>query len=177
MKQFLLYVWEILELVIIAGVTVFIIRTFFAQPFLVSGASMSDNFNSGDYLIVDEITYQFESPQRSDVIVFRYPENPSTFYIKRIIGLPREHVVIKNSEVFVNNNKLEETYLDNGIKTSGDVDIILDNDEYFVLGDNRYHSYDSRSWGSVPKKNIIGFARMRLFPFNVVGILKRPTYQ
>ncbi|MEK9183740.1 MAG: signal peptidase I [Patescibacteria group bacterium] len=177
MKQFLLYVWEILELVIIAGVTVFVIRTFFAQPFLVSGASMSNNFNGGDYLIVDEITYQFESPQRGDVIVFRYPEEPSTFYIKRIIGLPEEHVVIKNSEVFVDDNKLKEEYLNEDIKTSGDTDIILSNGEYFVLGDNRYHSYDSRSWGPVSRKNIIGFARMRLFPFNVVGVLKRSAYQ
>lgn len=174
MKQFLLYIWEILELVIIAGVTVFVIRTFFAQPFLVSGASMSNNLNSGDYLVIDEITYRFQAPQRSDVIVFRYPIEPKTFYIKRIIGLPSEHVRIKDSEVFVNDVKSEEKYLDEDIKTSGDVDVVLGGNEYFVMGDNRYHSYDSRNWGSVPRKNIIGLARIRLFPFNVVGVLKRP---
>mgnify|MGYP001562644230 FL=1 len=137
---------------------------------------MSTNFNGGDYLVVDEITYQFQQPQRSDVIVFRYPIEPKTFYIKRIIGLPGEHVEVKNSEVFINSSKLEEKYLDEDVRTSGDVDVVLESNEYFVIGDNRYHSYDSRNWGPVPGKNIIGLARVRLFPFNNIGVLRRPAY-
>ena len=176
MKQFLLFLWELAEMVIIAGVTVFIIRTFLAQPFLVSGASMSENFKSGDYLVVDELTYQFEKPERGDVVVFRYPGDPKTFYIKRAVGLPSERVTIKGGYVFINEKKIQESYLTSDTQTFGDVDLLLKEDEYFVLGDNRNHSFDSRSWGPLMRTNIVGLARLRLFPVNAIGILERPAY-
>ena len=160
----------------IAGVTVFVIRYFLAQPFLVSGASMAANFNSGDYLVVDEITYRFDGPKRGDVIVFRYPNDPGTFYIKRIVGLPGEKIKVEDGSVYVDGKKIEEPYLGEEVKTLGDADIVLGESKYFVLGDNRYHSFDSRSWGLLDKKHIVGLARLRLFPFNAIGILDRPAY-
>ncbi|OGY67739.1 MAG: signal peptidase I [Candidatus Zambryskibacteria bacterium RIFCSPLOWO2_01_FULL_45_43] len=172
MKAFLLALWEVAEVVIVAVIAVLIIRTFLIQPFLVSGASMEPNFNSGNYLIIDEITYSFREPKRGEVIVFRYPENPSTFYIKRVVGLPNEKVTIGKGIVSVVGGNdaivLDEPYLPAGLKTSGNISVTLSGSEYFVLGDNRNYSYDSRSWGALPKENIIGVARLRLYPLNRV---------
>ncbi len=170
MKSFLLAIWEVLEVVVVAVATVFIIRTFLIQPFLVSGASMEPNFSSGDYLLIDEISYRMREPQRGEVVVFKYPDNPSVYYIKRIIGLPGERVVIKEGGITVYNSqnpeglKVDEGYLVAGIRTSGRVDVVLDDSHYFVLGDNRNYSFDSRSWGPLPEEDIIGLARLRLLP-------------
>lgn len=176
MKQFLRNLWEVLQVVLIAGVTVFIIRTFIVQPFLVSGTSMEPNFASGNYLLVDEVTYRFEDPQRGDVIVFRYPGDQKTFYIKRIIGLPGEHVMIVNGQIIVDGMTLNEYYLSKDLKTIGTVDRELREDEYFVLGDNRYYSFDSRQWGILPKKNIVGIVRLRLFPLSKIGLFGTVVY-
>ncbi len=144
------------------------------QPFLVSGASMEPNFGSGNYLIIDEVTYRFREPERGEVIVFRYPDNPSTYYIKRIVGLPGEKVEIRKGSVYIFNNEypegflLEESYLPLEAKTPGTAMAELSPYEYFVLGDNRNYSYDSRSWGNLPKENIIGIARLRLLPITEV---------
>ena len=174
MKSFLLAAWEVLEVVLVAVATVFLIRNFLMQPFLVSGASMEPNFNSGNYLIIDEVTYRLRPPQREEVIVFKYPDNPSVYYIKRIVGLPGEKVEIKNGSVYISNKEnpngflFKEDYLPPGLKTSGNISKSLDDNEYFVLGDNRNYSYDSRSWGKLDKKFIIGIARLRLLPINKV---------
>jgi len=160
--------------VLIAVVTVFLIRTFLIQPFLVSGASMEPNFGSGNYLIIDELTYRLREPERGEVVVFKYPNNPSTYYIKRIVGLPGEKVEIKEGSVYIFNSehpdglRLEEEYLPFNVNTSGSVSTSLSDSEYFVLGDNRSYSFDSRSWGSLQKKYIIGLARLRLLPINQV---------
>ncbi len=181
MKSFFYSLWEIFEISLIALVSVFIIRTFLIQPFLVSGASMEPTFSSGDYLLIDEISYRFREPERGEVAVFRYPGNEKVFYIKRIIGLPGERLVFKDGRIVVYNNAnpdglaLKETYLPGDIKTSGD-GVVLDNDEYFVMGDNRYFSFDSRSWGSLKKAEIIGLARWRLWPFNKVSAMEKPAY-
>jgi|SRR3989344_7036370 len=169
MKSFLLALWEVLEVVLVAVATVFFIRAFLIQPFLVSGASMEPNFGSGNYLIIDELTYQLREPKRGEVVVFRYPENPSVYYIKRIVGLPGEEIRIQKGLVEVkeksgNKFTLEENYLTAGLKTSGNISKALGLNEYFVMGDNRNFSFDSRSWGPLDKKFIIGLARLRLWP-------------
>lgn len=170
MKLFLLAFWEVAEVVLIAVVTVFAIRTFLMQPFLVQGASMEPNFATGNYLMVDEVTYRIRPPERGEVVVFKYPNDPSVYYIKRIIALPGEHIIIKNGEVEIINSehpegfKLAENYLDENLRTIGNLDVVLEEGDYFVMGDNRSFSYDSRSWGSLPRENIIGIARLRLFP-------------
>ena len=169
MKSFLLAIWEVLEVVLVAVVTVFLIRNFLMQPFLVSGASMEPNFNSGNYLIIDEITYRLRPPKRGEVIVFKYPDNPSIYYIKRIVGLPGEKIDIRSGAVTLFNSEmpqgfaLKEDYLSSGLRTSGIVAKTLNEGEYFVLGDNRNYSYDSRSWGKLDKKYIVGIARFACF--------------
>jgi len=172
MKAFWSSAWEIIEIVLISIVTVFLIRNFLAQPFLVSGASMEPTFDNRDYLIIDEITYRFREPERGEVIVFRYPQDPKVYFIKRIVGLPGDRVVIKNGKVVVYSGGQE-------IKISGDtngsVDRTMGEGQYFVLGDNRYNSFDSRNWGPVPRENIIGLTRLKIFPINEFELIKTPA--
>lgn len=182
MKQFLLAAREIFEIVLISIFTVFIIRSFLVQPFLVSGASMEPNFSNGNYLLIDEITYRFRVPERGEVVVFRYPADPSTFYIKRVIGLPGERVIVRDGNVTIYNTAhpdgfpLKESYIPQGIQTLGNVDKTISADEYFVMGDNRYYSYDSRSWGPLPKKDVIGLVRLRLLPVSEAQAFNPPQY-
>ncbi len=174
MKSFLLAVWEVLEVVIVAVATVFFIRTFLVQPFLVSGASMEPNFAGGDYLLVDEITYRLREPDRGEVIVFKYPQNPSVYYIKRVVALPGERVVVRNGQIAIFNKanpngfQPNQNYLTPGVQTAGNLDIVLKDNYYFVLGDNRNYSFDSRSWGPLARDKIVGLVRLRLFPLTKV---------
>jgi len=168
MKQFWLTTKEVLEVVLIAVATVVVIRHFIVQPFLVSGASMEPNFSDGNYLLIDEVTYRFRPLQHGEAVVFRYPKDRKTFFIKRLIGLPGDQVLVRNGQVFLNNEQLKEEYLDEAVLTGGEVDIKLKDDEYFVLGDNRAHSFDSRNWGPVLRKDIIGLVRLRVLPLNQI---------
>lgn len=179
-KKYLAFAWELFKIAVIAMAIVLPIRYFLFQPFIVKGESMAPNFSSGDYLIVDEITYRFSEPQRGDVIVFNYPKQPSERFIKRIIGLPGETIDITNGQVQItkdgNTNILSEDYLPNDLKTYGDTKATLLEDEYFVMGDNRDYSFDSRAWGVVPRKNIIGKAFLRIFPVAALSKIAQPSY-
>src|SRR3989344_268018 len=140
------YVWETIRIIIVSIAIIIPIRYYLVQPFFVKGASMEDNFHDGDYLLIDEISYRFNEPSRGDVIVFRYPENPSQYFIKRIIGLPGETVEVKNDKVTIYNGEfpkgltLEEDYLSQSQQTLGSINDKLGEDEYFVMGDNRLQS-------------------------------------
>ena len=160
--------WELVKIFAIALVIVLPIRYFIFQPFVVRGESMVPNYHEGDYLIIDEISYRFSEPERGDVIVFKYPKDPSQKFIKRIVGLPGETVKINNDQVFVNDELLPEPYLT--AQTYGNLAVALNSDEYFVLGDNRPYSADSRLWGILPKANITGKVSLRLFPFNRLSL-------
>ena len=156
----------------------FFIRFFIAAPYVVSGASMIPTFFDYHYLIIDRVTYHLEAPQRGDVIVLDLPQDTSRALIKRIIGLPGETVSLSGNTVTIINDThpqgfvLTETYLDpNNLGGPSDMKIQLGMDQYFVLGDNRKVSADSRSWGVLPKQDIVGRAFLRLFPFNKIGIL------
>ncbi len=141
---------------------------------------MEPNLMNGDYLLVDEISYRFGGPRRGDTIVFRYPADPSQFFIKRIIGLPGETVEIRNNKVKIYDSEsvvLKENYLSESQQTLGDMVVRLGNDEYFVMGDNRLQSSDSRRWGSLKKKYIIGRAFVRLWPVNDISNISRVNYQ
>lgn len=179
-RKYLSFGWELLKIGLIALVIVMPIRYFLFQPFIVKGESMMPNFKTGDYLIIDEISYRLSEPARGDVIVFRYPKDTSQKFIKRIIGLPGETVDIQNSKVSITKDNetfaLDEEYLSDDLKTYGDVNIILGSDEYFVLGDNREYSFDSRSWGVVPRGNIIGKAFLRIFPVASLSEITKPAY-
>lgn len=165
---------ELLKFALLALCIVVPIRLFVAQPFIVSGESMVPTFQNGQYLIVDELSYHFESPHRGDVIVFRYPKDPSQFFIKRIVGLPGEVVHVSDDGVSVTKTdgstvQLDESYVVN--KGNGSPrDFTVPQGDYFVMGDNRPESSDSRSWGFLPRGNIVGRAFLRLLPVQNVGI-------
>lgn len=168
-------VWDLIKFAIIALLIVVPIRMFIAQPFVVSGESMFPTFQDGEYLIVDELSYILGSPERGDVIVFRYPNDTKRFFIKRIIGLPNEEIVIKNGKIEIINKTnpngftLEEPYIDESFTTT--YSYKTGEDEFFVLGDNRNRSSDSRVWGILPSKLITGRAFLRLLPFKNIAYL------
>jgi signal peptidase I len=158
------------------------IRTFVISPYIVDGDSMVPTFHNLDYLVVDQLIYKFSDPKRGDVVVFRYPKDPSVFYIKRVIGLPGETVSISHGVVTVVDASgtkihLAEKYIVNEDATYTR-DVTLTTGEYFVMGDNRPNSSDSRTWGPLREKNIIGRVDLRLFPIQKAEIMPgKITYE
>jgi len=188
------FIWEVIKVFFWALVIIVPIRIFLFQPFFVQGASMEPNFENGDYLIINELGYKqtdvniagahlftlgsFKDLNRYDVTVFRYPRNPQQFFIKRVVGLPGERVKIEGGKITVYNNQNpdgflldDHQYVASSLFTSGSLDITLDDQQYFVLGDNRPASYDSRVWGAVPKSDIIGKVLVRAWPIAKAEIL------
>ena len=167
--------WELARFAIIAMAIVIPIRIFIAQPFIVSGSSMVPTFENRQYLIVDEISYRLSEPERDDVVIFKYPKDTKKFFIKRIIGLPNEIVNIKGNEVIITNKEnpsgftLDQPYVKN--IANNNVHFELKDNEYFVMGDNRTASSDSRYWGAVPEKLLVGKAFLRLLPINKISIM------
>jgi signal peptidase I len=193
MRKFLASTLEVVEVIVIAVAAVVVIRAFLVQPFLVSGTSMSPNFSNGDYVLVDELTYRLREPERGEVVVFRDPQDLSTYFIKRIIGLPGETVKIADNAITVYNKQnpngfaLDESYLPAGTDTTATENCqfstgtysegcSLSSSTYLVLGDNRPFSFDSRSWGSLPAQNIVGLVRVRLWPPTEITAFAAPKY-
>lgn len=171
-------VTELLQFILIVLIIILPIRLFVAQPFVVVGQSMEPTFVSNEYLIVDELTYRLDDPERGQVIVFKYPYDSgegasSKYFIKRIIGLPEETVMIKRGVVTIKNDKnpegfvLEEPYIK--AKSDTSITMTLSKDQYFVMGDNRAQSFDSRSWGPLSEDYIVGKAFIRLLPPTKAG--------
>lgn len=177
-KSVLRVLGEFLRLALVAAAIAIPIRYFIAQPFIVRGASMEPNFYNREYLVVDELSYFFRPPKRGEIVVFRYPLNPSEYFIKRVIGLPGETVEIKNGGVFIYNAEhsdgfeLSEPYLAAAGETPGIVRFALGPDSYVVLGDNRPFSSDSRMWGALERKFITGRVIFRAWPFERFGVLE-----
>ncbi len=175
-------VGELIQVALIVTAIVLPIRYFLVQPFYVKGASMEPNFEDHEYLIIDELTYRFRVPSRGEICVFRYPNDPSQFFIKRIIGLPGETVTVSGGHVTVvtvagQTETLDESaYLAASVVTSGDKTVTLGTDEYFVLGDNRPNSLDSRIFGVVPKANIVGRVMLRGWPVGRLAWFETPKY-
>ncbi|EKD23852.1 MAG: hypothetical protein ACD_81C00165G0003 [uncultured bacterium] len=182
MKSFLYALREIIEIVLVAVLVVFGVRTFLVQPFLVSGASMEPNFHGGDYILINELSYRFREPERGEVVVFRYPGDEKTFFIKRVMGLPGERIVVTDGELYVYSEEnaegklITEGYLPRDLRTVGEKDITLATGEYFVMGDNRDASFDSRQWGALKRDEIIGSVWVRLWPLNKVMAFEKPSY-
>lgn len=179
------YFWELIKIFLIAIAIIVPVRYFLVQPFVVRGASMEPNFQDREYLIIDELSYRFREPRRGEVIVFQFPLNPSQYFIKRVVGLPGDTVVIENSQVKIQNGQYqqgvaldESPYLTATVRTSGQILEQLGDDEYFVLGDNRTASSDSRNWGKLNRDFIVGRALIRAFPFDRLDIfeLTRPGF-
>ncbi|OHA47183.1 MAG: signal peptidase I [Candidatus Taylorbacteria bacterium RIFOXYD2_FULL_36_9] len=179
------FLGEILQIVVISLIIVIPFRLYIAQPFLVSGTSMDNTFADGQYLIVDELTYQFRNPERGEVIIFHYPLDKKKFFIKRIVGLPGETIQIRSEKVTIcqktdcQNDPTNITLTEPYVKTDGlklprpDSLITLKDNEYFVLGDNRAVSSDSRVWGPVKKEFITGRPFLRLFPLTKISLLPK----
>ena len=160
-------VGETVRFVVITLIIVVPFRLYVAQPFIVSGDSMVPTFHNGEYLIVDELSYNLRDPERGEVIVFRYPKDTSKYFIKRVIGLPEEKIEVSRDEVRVEDKegksvKLSESYI-RGLSLL-ETTFSLSEEEYFVLGDNRAASSDSRVWGAVKREHIVGRAFLRLLP-------------
>lgn len=179
------FAMEIIKTIVISLAIVLPIRYFLVQPFFVSGASMEPNFHNGEYLIIDEIGYRFNSVRRGDVIVFKYPYGANKeYYIKRVIGLPGEKVEIKSGKVKIYNSANpsgfildEAAYLPFNLATVGDKTWDVPDDEFFVMGDNRNASYDSRSWGLLEKNYIVGRTWVRAWPFDRFDMFEAVNYR
>jgi len=176
-KQATIFVWEIFKVVVISLAIIIPVRYFLIKPFYVKGASMEPNFYDHEYLIIDEITYRFSDPERGDTVVFRYPFDVSQHFIKRVIGLPGENIKISEGKIHIFNNsssefeQLDEAYLLPAMKTLGEIEITLGPDEYFLLGDNRIASLDSRAFGPVKREYIVGRTMLRGWPLSRFGIV------
>lgn len=181
MKNFFSFCFEILKVVLIALIIVIPIRYFVFQPFYVKGESMEPNFHDGDYLIVDQLSYHFRDPQRGEVVVLTY-DFSSQHYIKRIIGLPGERIEISQENVIIyqEDEKLildESVYLPSSVISTPDgFSLELSQDEYFVMGDNRLFSVDSRRWGPAKRSGILGRALIRTWPPAAWAMFESPAY-
>lgn len=187
-KDFMYFIFDLLKTGLIVFIIAFSLRYFAIQPFIVDGESMMPNFVNNEYILAEKVSYITGEPKRGDVIVFRYPGNPNVSYIKRVIGLPGETVTIANNSVKIINKDnptgatLDEKYLPKTTLTlamdtqNGTLQKTLGSDEYFVMGDNRQHSSDSREWGVLPKANIIGRTWLTILPFDKFGVQKRVSY-
>lgn len=175
------FLLDFIEIIVISLAFFVVVYIFLFQPHQVKGSSMLPNFNNGEYLLTNKITYRINKPQKGDIVVFKAPKNEDYDYIKRIIALPGERVKISNGFVYINNQLLDEAdYLlltEKGTPAGQFLkegeEIVVPRDSYFVLGDNRRHSSDSRDWGFVPLENIVGLAWFRYWPPNKLGLLPR----
>ena len=170
------FLGEIVKFTIVALFIVLPVRLFIAQPFIVSGASMDPTFATGEYLIVDQLSYHVGNPTRGQVAIFKYPKDETKYFIKRVIGLPGETVIINGTNVIIKNKEhpdgftLNEPYISLNNEKEDTQTTTLKPGEYFVMGDNRKESFDSRSWGILPRDLIIGTPFVRLFPANKISI-------
>lgn len=168
---------EVVKVVVISLAIIIPVRYFLIQPFYVKGASMEPNFHNYEYLIIDELSYRLHSPVRGDVVVLRNPEGGGRYFIKRVIALPGETVEVKDRKVWINGEQLDESaYLAEDVETWGNVKVTLDNEMYFVLGDNRNESLDSRVFGPVHKSEFIGKTWIRAWPLTRVDRFKTIDY-
>ena len=185
-KDFFYFVWDLVKTGIIVFIIAFLIRYFLIQPFIVEGNSMLPNYVDQEYLLAEKLLFSFSTPKRGDVIIFKYPNNPSVNYIKRVIGLPGETVEIANNQVKIINKDhpegiiLDESYLPSNTKTlttdNKNFSATVSENSFFVMGDNREHSSDSREWGILPRANVLGRAWLTVKPLDRFGIQHRVDY-
>jgi len=174
---------EFIKVAVLAGITIALVRYYLFKPFYVKGASMEPNFYDREYLIIDELSYRLHQPKRGDVIVFHYPNNPKEYFLKRIIGLPGERIKIVSGIITVYNDEhpegleIKEAYLPTDVSTEGEIrNLSLSKNQYFVMGDNRPNSFDSRRFGPVDENLIVGRTWLRGWPLNRIQVFDTPTY-
>lgn len=174
--------FDFLQGIVVVLAIMVMIYLFVMSPQEINGASMEPNFHNGEYILTNKIEYKLMDPKRGDVVIFKSPRNKDIDYIKRVIGLPGETVGLYNSHIVVNGKQLGELYLAPDVYIFGGSylregsEVIIPPGKYFVMGDNRPHSSDSREFGPIPKEDFIGKAILRYWPFTKTGIIKRPSY-
>lgn len=171
---------EVIKVVVLAAITIVVVRSFLFKPFVVEGQSMEPNYYEREYLLIDELSYHLREPKRGEVVVLRAPVIQKEYYLKRVIGLPGEKIKIENNKVIIYNDEfpqgkvVEEKYLDEA--TTGSLSVQLGPEEYFVMGDNRNESYDSRKFGAISKNSIVGRTWVRGYPFDRITMFGAPIY-
>jgi len=177
----LLALFDFVKTVVVIVILAYAIRIFLIQPYIVEGQSMEPGFHNKDYLITEKVSYRINPPQRGEVIIFHPPENPSISYIKRIVGLPGDNIKIKDGCVYINEQRIIEPYLSSNEQTltsqNSEFVTALQKDQYFVMGDNRNHSRDSRELGVIPKVNIVSKVWFRLLPFQDIKVISHVEYE
>jgi len=175
-----IFILEMIKVAVLAGITIALIRYYLFKPFYVKGASMEPNFHEKEYLIIDELSFRFREPIRGEVIVFRFPEDPKEYFLKRVIGLPGETVKVQGGKVYIYNSEnpegflLDENYLPDSLITDGDRTTKVGENQLFVLGDNRPNSFDSRRFGPIDKSLVVGRAWLRGWPLNKLAVFSTP---
>ncbi len=179
-KKIWLFILDIAQTFVVTGIVFFFITYFFFRPFQVSGNSMYSNFKDREYILTNLISLRFSNPIRGDVVVFKSPSDSKKDFIKRIIAVPGDEILIDNGEVSLNGRILKESYLDEGMKTFGGAFLqegikkTVPNGYFFVMGDNRNDSSDSRTWGFITRESIKGISFFVYWPLNEVQIIKNP---
>ncbi len=181
-KGAIIAIFDFLQGIVVVLAIMVMIYLFIMSPQEINGASMEPNFHNGEYILTNKIEYKLKDPARGDIVVFKSPRNKEIDYIKRVIGLPGDTVSLHDNAFYVNSEKVEEPYLATGIVIFGGSylregeEITVPEGMYFVAGDNRPHSSDSREFGPVPKEDFIGKAFLRYWPFSEFGVIPRPAY-
>ena len=182
LKRVVAAVFDFLQGIVVILAMLVMVYLFIMSPQEINGSSMEPDFHNSEYILTNKVMYKFREPKRGDVIIFKSWSNKDVDYIKRIIGLPGDTVELQNNALYVNNQKLNEPYLAPDVIIFGGSflkegePIVVPPDMYFVCGDNRPHSSDSREFGPVAKDDIIGEAVLRYWPFSQFGIIPHPTY-
>jgi len=177
LRNLWLFFLDFLETIVVSLAIFAVVYVFLFQPHQVDGKSMEPNFHNAEYILTDKISYRLAEPKRGDVIVFHSPQDNKTDFIKRIMGVPGDIIMVKGGYFYLNGTRLEEEYInDPGKVATGKfmregVDVEVPNGQYYVMGDNRLHSSDSREWGFVPRQNIVGRAFFRYWPMSTFGTI------
>ncbi len=181
-KRVIAAIFDFLQGIVVVLAILVMVYLFIMSPQEISGASMEPNFHNGEYILTNKVLTKFREPQRGDVVVFKSPKNKEVDYIKRIIGLPGDTVKLEKNAFYVNGQIVEEPYLPSDMIIFGGsylqegAEIIVPPGEYFVSGDNRPHSSDSREFGPIPMEDFIGTVFFRYWPFSQLGAIPHPTY-
>lgn len=177
LRNLWLFFLDFLETIVVSLAIFAVVYIFLFQPHQVDGKSMEPNFHNAEYILTDKISYRLGDPKRGDVVVFHSPQDVGTDFIKRIVGVPGDLVMIKDGYFYLNGTRLDEEYINDPGKVAPGRFLRegstaeVPNGQYLVMGDNRLHSSDSREWGFVPKTNIVGRAFFRYWPVDVFGTI------
>ncbi len=181
-KRAIAAIFDFLQSIVVILAIMVMIYLFIMSPQEISGASMETNFHNGEFILTNKVEYKLSDPKRGDIVIFKSPQNKEIDYIKRVIALPGETVRLAGSVFYINGKKLDEPYISPGVFTFGgsylaeNANVVVPSGKYFVVGDNRPHSSDSREFGPIVKEDFIGKAFLRYWPFSQLGLISRPKY-